>query len=72
MIITRIMTVTTVRPEPFEFAQESPVEACPELVTTVRPEPVEGRSWFDKALLSIVEGLTTNGIVVVITSVIQQ
>ena len=36
-------------------------------ITTVRPEPVEGRrSWFDKALLSIVEGLTTNGINVVI------
>ena len=35
-------------------------------ITTVRPEPVEGRRlWFDRALLSLVEGLTTNGINVV-------
>ena len=49
------MTSTTVRPESFDFAQESPVEACPELAEAC-PELVEGgcRSWFD--------GLTTNGI----------
>ena len=45
---------------------------------TVRPEPVEARpelaewgrrSWFDRALLSKVERLTTNGIIVVINFV---
>ena len=36
---------------------------------SVHPEPVEGwppRSWFDKPVLSLVEGLTTNGYVTVI------
>jgi hypothetical protein len=30
-------------------------------LSSVRPEHVEGRSWFDKPVLSGVEGLTTNG-----------
>jgi len=32
--------MSTVRPEPFDFAQESPVEAC--------PEPVEWGLCFDR------------------------
>jgi hypothetical protein len=49
------------------FNPDNPLGAiCYDFPASVRPELVEGfvlqRKWFDKALLSEVEGLTTNGL----------
>jgi hypothetical protein len=50
-----------------DFNPGNPLGAiCCDFPASVRPELVEGfvlqRKWFDKALLSEAEGLTTNGL----------